>query len=83
MKRNKKPSFVDDGRVVAPMNVDGMPWYAPKRERVEGADAPVILSRRENAAFTFGVLKAALLVTFVFVGALLGFILFCTEIWFR
>ena len=44
--------------------------------------APV-LTRREKLAFTYGVLKAALLAAVVFIGALLAFILFCTEIWFR
>ena len=85
-KHLKKPSFVDDGRVVASMNVDGMPWYSPKAKREQaGGDvsAPIAMDRREKAAFTFGVLKAALLVTFVFIGTLLAFILFCTEIWFR
>ena len=31
-KRNKKADFEDDGRVIAPMNVAGMPWYSPRRE---------------------------------------------------
>ncbi|MBP5308840.1 MAG: hypothetical protein J6Z34_06880 [Clostridia bacterium] len=25
--KRKKEKFIDDGRVIAPMNVDGMPWY--------------------------------------------------------
>ena len=25
--KKKKPKFVDDGRTIANMNVDGMPWY--------------------------------------------------------
>ena len=44
---------------------------------------PPVLTRREKLAFTYGVLKAALLAAVVFIGALLAFILFCTEIWFR
>ena len=100
-KRQKHPGFEDDGRVVSPMNVEGMPWYAQRdefgirnpesgiesREQGGGSSAqmapPPILTRRENLAFLFGVLKAALLVSFIFIGALLAFILFCTEIWFR
>ena len=75
----------DDGRVIAPMNVEGMPWYTTKTtnsKTYEGA-APLHLSRREKLAYSFGVLKAALLVTLVFVAVLLAFILFCTEVWFR
>ena len=85
-KRAKKPAFEDDGRVIAPMNIDGMPWYNPKKERDranEGSSAPVTLSRRDKLAFAFGVLKAVLLAASVFIGALLAFILFCTEVWFR
>ena len=56
------------------------------REHVDGSNVqapPPALTRREQAAFMFGVLKAALLVSLIFIGALLAFILFCTEIWFR
>lgn len=121
--RKKRAKFIDDGRVVAPMNVDGMPWYTPGRTSgatggemappggatspygdgggAAGKDAtggetayygetspygdgvPVFMTRREKFAFTFGVLKAALLVTFAFVGGLLLFILFCVYVWFR
>ena len=108
--RRKKARFEDDGRVVAPMNVDGMPWYAPSgefgiRNSEFGIDRdsidrdtgdgsfiqsspgytaePLVLTRREKMAFTFGVLKAVLLVGLAFIGGLLAFILFCTEIWFR
>ena len=87
MGRLKRKHIInDDGRVVAPMNVEGMPWYAPKADRNGsdgGAQAPVTLTRREKVAFTFGVLKATLLVTFIMIAVLLAFILFCTEIWFR
>ena len=85
-KRIKEQEFEDDGRVIAPMNIDGMPWYIPKRNNMsvsDNASAPPVLTRREKLAFSFGVLKAALLVSLVFVCALLAFILFCTEIWFR
>lgn len=29
MRRNKKKYNDDDGRVIADMNVDGLPWYNP------------------------------------------------------
>jgi hypothetical protein len=90
MIRKKAKEFAndDDGRVIAPMNVDGMPWYTKgsKREEEESATAPEPpqpLTFRENLAFMTGVLKASLLVTLVFVGALFLFILFCTNVWFR
>ena len=101
-KREKKEKFVDDGRVIAPMNVEGMPWYTPKNRNANtaaGADStladsdpgalppaslmPLMLTRSEKIGFTLGILKAVLLVGIVFIGGLLAFILFCTEIWFR
>lgn len=33
MKRNKKLPDYDDGRTIAEMNVDGMPWYNPKADK--------------------------------------------------
>ena len=127
----RKKRIIDDGRVVAPMNVDGMPWNQAGSsgslplQRVPGStplpchdtsnahssqhdtgDAPLLhlhhetsnaylsrtrgaitqnqpLSRRENMVFAFGVLKAVLLVTLVYIGAFFAFILFCVNIWFR
>ena len=86
IKHRKKAVFEDDGRVIAPMNIEGMPWYAPERQRrAESSNAPALytLTRREKLAFMSGVLKATLLAAFVFIGFLLAFILFCTEIWLR
>jgi len=82
----KRLEDYDDGRVIAPMNVDGMPWYKPDRRPRESevsAGDPVHLTRRENIAFSFGVLKAVLLIAFVYIAVMLGFILFCTNVWFR
>ena len=90
-KRVNKPESFDDGRVIASMNVDGMPWYSPKSRAtssgISGGDEssavlPVRMTRRESIAFTFGVLKAALLVSLIFIGGLYLFILFCVNIWF-
>lgn len=82
----KKRIEDDDGRVVARMNVEGMPWYterpdgAPERPEQDGE--PVHLNREESRAFAWGAVKAALLVTAVFSVAAVLFVLFCTDIWF-
>lgn len=76
----------DDGRTVAPMNVEGMPWHspgAPSPGAPDGAAAPEPLSRAQTRVAAWGVLKAALLVAAVFAGGYLAFILFCTNVWFR
>ena len=103
----KRGKFIDDGRVIAPMNIEGMPWYTPKRashgdEMCQGdgsadtfvcqgdgsadtfsAAFPAKMTRGENIAFSFGVLKAVLLVSVVFIGVLFLFILFCTNVWLK
>lgn len=75
----------DDGRVVAPMNVEGMPWHAraPEGEGpAEPEKEPLRLTREESRAFAWGAVKAALLVAVVFSVAAILFIMFCTNIWF-
>ncbi|MBP5194277.1 MAG: hypothetical protein J6126_06060 [Clostridia bacterium] len=40
MKKNKKKreEFEDDGRVIVPMNVDGMPWYDSRKVKTPKPD---------------------------------------------
>ncbi|MED9904409.1 MAG: hypothetical protein UFG06_09505 [Lachnospiraceae bacterium] len=85
MGKKKREKFVDDGRTVADMNVEGMPWYAPAAQKGSGTgveNAPLTLSRKEKAAMMKGVMTAALLVAFVFVAVFTLFILFCVFVWF-
>lgn len=86
MRRNKenKPKFEDDGRTIANMNVEGMPWYNPSRDRAEkGAGQDFTdLTPSEKRAMMRGILAAALLIGAIFVGGAFLFILFCTQIWF-
>ncbi len=74
----------DDGRVVAPMNVDGMPWYVEKPQATDSQSEsqPVELSREEVRAYRNSALKAGLLVVSVYGVAALLFILFCIYVWF-
>lgn len=87
MKKPRKPVEGDDGRVIAPMNVEGMPWYTesttPKTEESEREKQPVEMTREESRAFMWGVMKATLLICSVFCVAAALFILFCTEIWLK
>ncbi len=85
MARRKRKSFDgDDGHTVAPMNVDGMPWYIPEDKRLPrsgGSQEP--LDRRARRGMLLGVLAAAFLVAAAFGVVYLLFILFCTNIWFK
>lgn len=86
----KKPELPewDDGRTIADMNVDGMPWYSPKKrtpgkDRKEAADREEVLTKEESRYYTWGALKAALIVVGVLCAGLVLFVLFCQYVWFR
>ena len=81
-KKGKKEKWVDDGRVIANMNVDGMPgtFFRPrKRRRFDefGQTAerrePVQLTKTERRAISRGV-------TLAFIAVLLGTIVFLTLV---
>jgi len=84
--KKKREEFVDDGRTIANMNVDGMPWYDEKTEEVKRMNASKSelpeLDREGKMALLWGVIGAALLIGAVFAVAMLLFILFCVNIWF-
>jgi len=88
MAKRKKTYDDDDGRVIASMNVDGMPWYMDgikKRDegRSETASDLSDLTRGETWEIIKGTVKAGLLIGGVFVAAAGLFILFCIYVWFR
>lgn len=75
---SKKTYDDDDGRVIANMNVPGMPWYQggaskPKRINYAENDEPIVekapgadLTRGETASIIWAATKAALLIALVF-----------------
>lgn len=76
----------DDGRTIADMNVDGMPWYTPPRPRAEKRaprEEADPLSREDRRHYILGAVTAALAVGAVFGAAIFLFITFCEFIWFR
>ena len=95
MKKNKKKIYDDDdGRVIAPMNVDGMPWNreqdgaAPKprkgvQEQETSPQDELQLTPKEQRAMMGGVIAASLLVAGIFALAGLLFILFCVFVWLK
>ncbi len=75
----------DDGRTIADMNVDGMPWYT--KGRGFGAppedDGRPPMAKEDRRAYVWAAVKAGLLVAAVFGIAYLLFLLFCDFVWFR
>ena len=86
-KKRELPEW-DDGRTISDMNADGMPWYSPKKinsekERKDSASRETVLTKEESRYYTWGALKAALVVVGVICAGLVLFILFCQYVWFR
>ena len=87
--KRKEPEW-DDGRTIASMNVEGMPWYRPQKAAA-GEKAPEgmpsrrgePLTREESRYYTWGAMKAALAVVGVMCAGLILFVLFCQFVWFR
>ena len=83
MARKRKTYDDDDGRVIANMNVDGMPWYLEAaHKKQEQSRSELELTKEETKAVIWGAVKAGLLIAGVFVLGALIFILFCLHIWF-
>ena len=94
MSKEKKKSqpFEDDGRTIANMNVEGMPWYrapsaTPSINDEEGSsgnkEQPEQLSKEGQRAMTRGILAASLLIGSIYAIVILLFILFCIFVWFK
>jgi len=84
-KKKEKVIYVDDGRTIANMNVEGMPWYNPsKNTEVPSNSAPEYTpNAKETLSIMGGVLKAAMLVALVFVVVFAVFICFCYFVWLK
>lgn len=83
--KKEKIEYIDDGRVIANMNVEGMPWYQPTKP-VKNSNSEsdfTDLSRKEKFAMLKGILSAALLVGFIFILGYFLFIVFCINVWFK
>ena len=88
-KRNEPPkSSEDDGRTIADMNVDGMPWYTGGVRDPFLQDAPASrdkhpMSRDERRGYIRAAVGAGLLIGGVFAAAYGLFLLFCRFVWLK
>ena len=89
-KKKRRDDEFDDGRTIANMNVDGMPWYNGKIDKNKpGVESDSVnggpenyLTKKEARSAPRGVL-AALLAGGVFFVVFAAFVLFCIYVWFR
>ncbi len=91
--KEKRPPE-DDGRSIADMNVDGMPWYGRPigfgrkkanrdRKTPEYIEHDPPLSPRETRNLMIQSVVAALVIGLIFLTALFLFILFSLHVWLR
>lgn len=67
MARKRKVYDDDDGRTIADMNVEGMPWYdRDRRDRTETEERKPPMDRTQRQATVTAVVLAALLIALVF-----------------
>ena len=88
-KRKDKAEFIDDGRTIADMNVDGMPWSmnkspdaAPRGSETVPGYEPYQMTKEEGRAYTHAAIRAGLLVALVFGLVYFFFLLFADKVWF-
>ena len=80
LKKKQYPD--DDGRVIAPMNVEGMPWYS-QAPALPSSGNQSSLSKRQTRYAIMGALKASLLVGGVLSAGLILFVLFTVHVWLK
>lgn len=91
MKKRKKKydDFVDDGRVIANMNIDGMPRSTIRRTafdefgKVSEDKEKIKLTKSERRSIILGIIASYALFALVVFGAFALFILFCINVWFK
>lgn len=71
-KQENKEKFVDDGRTIVDMNVEGFPWYdgsgPSKKKEKKDKDKP---TRKETVKMIFGMYKALLPYLLITIGCFL------------
>jgi hypothetical protein len=85
MNRQKDfPPEEDDGRTIADMNVEGLPWYQPEHpalRRSSRSQSGEIPSWRETFSMIAGAWKASLLLTVIYAAVLVAVVFFLIWIW--
>ncbi len=88
-KKKKKDDFIDDGRVIANMNIDGMPRSNIRRTafdefgKTKEKKEQIQLSKGERRRVLLGVITSYLFFIVMVFGGFALFILFCIKVWFK
>jgi len=91
VKKKKRDEWIDDGRVIASMDVDGMPGsfrrgarrnYDAFGQKKQKSD-PIELTKKEKRSIAWGSASAYLLALVVFVTGFALFLLLCGRVWLK
>ena len=68
MKKKPRLPEDDDGKVIAKMDVDGMPWYIDKLHKEDELPKGegYQMNKKESRSYMWGAMSAAFLVTAIF-----------------
>ena len=82
--KRREQDAEDDGRTIAKMNVEGMPWYTPPGPDTRDTnDKGLEMTGEERRAYIWAAVRAGLLIFLAFAAVYYLFLLFCTKIWFK
>lgn len=82
-RKRTKPNKEEEDRVVADMNVEGMPWHLPGKPLYEKSKEPATeLDKKELRRITFSATLGGLLIGAIFLIVFFIFIIFSIHIWF-
>ncbi|NMA95506.1 MAG: hypothetical protein GX974_05660 [Clostridiales bacterium] len=88
-RKKDAKGFVDDKRVIADMNIEGMPHSIFRGSRANKLNEPVEksqdpkLTKDEQKSLFLGVLSSYILFGVAIFGSFALFILFCIKVWFK
>ena len=76
-KRKKaKTKYIDDGRTIADMNVEGLKWHVPeKQKRAKNELTELKITKAERRAMIKGALLAILPIALAYIGIFLAIFL--------
>lgn len=77
----KKTYKDDDGRVIAPMNVPGMPWYQEHPPEASPRAQRETLTRRQTARVIWNATLAGLVVALIFSAGLIALVVLLLWVW--
>ena len=83
LMRKRKVYDDDDGRTIANMNIDGMPWYDSNTEQLkkENRGKTPEFSKKEMRGVYWGALKAGFFVVLIFAVIYFIVIFLLTRVW--